>query len=166
MHLGPNIPKKQATFRLVSNFLESAGAAMTQKIATIYMTGDRTAGTPSFKVAWTTVKSPVLEPKTQTMYMPCSKVKYCEIEWKVMLTFPLLKNGYPKIQCMVRSMVENFGSIPFPLGATVTSIRVYCLFAGCWGFPGVRIIFFFFFTMHVFKGNLHFNKKITLNHRK
>ena len=48
-----------------------------------------------------------------------------------MLTFPLVKNGYPKIQCMAWSMVEYFGSIPFPLGATVTSVRVYCLFAGC-----------------------------------
>ena len=82
MHLGPNIPEKQATFRLVFNFLESAGAVMTQRIATIYVTGDRTAWTPSFKVAWTTVKNPVLEPKTQTMYMPCSKVKYCHLPVK------------------------------------------------------------------------------------
>ena len=58
MHLGPNIPEKQAIFLLVSNSMENAGAAMTQKIVTIYMTGDR----------------------TQTMYRPCSKVKYCKIE--------------------------------------------------------------------------------------
>ena len=43
MHQGPNIPEKQAIFLLVSNSMENAGAAMTQKIVTIYMTGDRTA---------------------------------------------------------------------------------------------------------------------------
>ena len=43
MHLGPNIPEKQAIFLLVSNSMENAGAAMTQKIVTIYIAGDRTA---------------------------------------------------------------------------------------------------------------------------
>ena len=42
----------------------------------------------------------------------------------------------------VNGLVSCFNSLP--LGATVTPVRVYCLFAGCWGFPGVRIIFFFF----------------------